>query len=99
MFFSWHVDSPTAINEIEICKRDVSASLILNKKKEYTGGSLQFIGPGSVSKDNKLIPEDAVKQEQGTLIIFPSFSFHRVLPVKSGVRYSLVTWFQGPDWR
>jgi PKHD-type hydroxylase len=92
MFFSWHVDCPTAIDEIEICKRDISASLILNKKEEYTGGSLQFIGPGAVSKNNKLIPEDAVKQEQGTLIVFPSTMIHQVTKIKSGTRKSLVAW-------
>jgi len=33
---------------------------------------------------------------KGDIIFFPSFEFHRVLPISKGVRHSLVTWFVGP---
>ena len=35
----------------------------------------------------------------GTLIIFPSFVWHRVKPVTSGTRYSLVVWHLGRPFR
>ena len=44
-------------------------------------------------------------RERGTVIIFPSNMQHQVNPVKSGTRYSLVSWAvgpyneAGPNWR
>ena len=91
-FYSWHTDSVTELKNLELCTRDISASLILNKQTEYTGGSLQFILAGSVSLDDILTPEDAIDQEQGTLIVFPSSLIHQVTEVTSGIRKSLALW-------
>ena len=73
-------------------KREISVSLILNSKDEYTGGSLQMITPNCITEDNTIEPKDVEVQEQGTLIIFPSSMIHQVTPVLSGVRKSLVLW-------
>ena len=32
---------------------------------------------------------------KGSIIVFPSFVWHRVKPVTSGTRYSLVAWHLG----
>jgi PKHD-type hydroxylase len=32
-------------------------------------------------------------------VVFPSFEFHRVLPLRRGVRRSLVAWVGGPPFR
>ena len=32
---------------------------------------------------------------RGSIIVFPSFLYHRVKPVKQGTRYSLVAWSNG----
>ena len=90
MFYGWHTDS--SINPSEKFKRDLSVSLILNRKDEYTGGSLQMITPSGISIDNIITPRDVEDQEQGTLIVFPSSMIHQVTPVLSGVRKSLVLW-------
>ena len=60
--------------------RRISMSLLLNE--EYEGGEMQFFG------DYK------VNGKTGSAIVFPSnFCYpHEVLPVKSGIRYSIVTW-------
>jgi predicted 2-oxoglutarate/Fe(II)-dependent dioxygenase YbiX len=36
---------------------------------------------------------------QGSLVAFPSFMTHRVTPVTRGLRWSLVTWLEGPPFR
>ena len=36
---------------------------------------------------------------QGSIIVFNSVTFHRVLPVTEGTRYSLVVWALGNDWK
>ena len=61
--------------------RTLSCSLILND--DYDGGEMSFFD-GEVKPDLK----------RGDLVIFPSsFTYpHEVLPVKSGTRYSIITW-------
>jgi predicted 2-oxoglutarate/Fe(II)-dependent dioxygenase YbiX len=45
-----------------------------------------------VSYGNELKQQAKIK---GTVTVFPSFVWHRVKPVTSGTRYSLVNWHQG----
>ena len=39
------------------------------------------------------------KMDMGYVIIFPSDSLHRVRPIKSGKRISLVGWYAGPKFK
>ena len=36
---------------------------------------------------------------RGTAIVFPAFEYHRVRPLRSGTRRSLVSWVSGPPFR
>jgi len=38
-------------------------------------------------------------KSQGTMIILPTYVVHRVKPVTSGIRYSLIGWIGGPHYR
>jgi len=62
--------------------RSLSAIIALND--EYEGGEIEFFGGAHKIRLNK-----------GSAVFFPStFQYpHRVTPVTSGVRYSVVTWF------
>ena len=64
----------------------LSISVQLSGSEEYEGGDLQF----EVGSD-----EIAAAQDPGSVIFFPSYIRHRVTPVTSGVRYSLVQWVSG----
>jgi len=77
-FYTYHVD----INNEWPGARTLSLSLILND--DYKGGELSFFNG-----------EYKVKTKKGMAIMFPSnFMYdHAVLPVKKGVRYSIVTWY------
>ena len=71
--------------------RKVSLVAQLSDPSEYEGGNLEF----------EMIPEvpNATDiREQGTIIAFPSFIYHKVSPVTAGKRYSLVGWFEGPKF-
>jgi PKHD-type hydroxylase len=61
--------------------RKLSMTVVLND--DYEGGEFEFLGNGKI------------KEKMGTVIVFPSYMQHRVLPVTKGVRYSLVVWFCG----
>ena len=88
-FYGWHVYGGRTheIDGIEM-ERKLSISLLLSEPDEYEGGELQF----SYYHKN----HGTVKPPAGTGIIFPAWLPHRVKPVKSGIRRSLVGWMDGP---
>jgi PKHD-type hydroxylase len=69
--------------------RKLSLSVQLTDPKKYEGGDL--ILHDSTNK--------AMKKEQGTLILFPSYILHEVTPVTKGERNSLVTWVTGKQFK
>ena len=84
--YKWHTDCGGAN------VRKISLSIQLSDPKDYEGCELQFAHIHNDDADKK--NDDATKQ-QGSIIIFPSYLTHRVTPLKSGKRYSLVNWIGG----
>ena len=93
-YYDWHCDS--AIKEGDNKKiRKLSVTVTLSDPKEYKGGELEFdfrnMDPDkkpNIRKCKEILPK-------GSLVVFPSFVWHRVCPVKSGERNSLVIWNLG----
>ena len=83
--YTWHTDKGP-----EVGIRKLSFSLLLSDPNDYEGGDLEL-----------LIAENAqtVERKRGRLTFFPSWALHRVTPVTSGTRYSLVGWISGPPFR
>jgi PKHD-type hydroxylase len=71
--------------------RKLSGVLQLSDPEDYEGGSVQIMGGGG---NTYFLPK-----RKGTLAFFDSRSMHRVQPIKSGERRSLVFWVNGPRWR
>lgn len=84
--YNWHIDLPGP----EVAFRKISLSLQLTDPTRYKGCDLEL-----QAGDGFCIAERA----RGTLIAFPSFVLHRVSPIESGVRKSLVIWAAGPPFR
>ena len=83
--YTWHPDSKISSANGDI--RKLSFSLLLND--EFEGGELElFVGP-----EPTVIP---LKVNQ--MAIFPSHVLHRVTPVLSGQRDTLVGWAHGPNF-
>lgn len=84
-FFDWHMDFSAAESN-----RKLSITVQLSDPDEYEGGDLQF-----------MINQNIVNapREKGTAIIFPSFALHRVTPITSGSRKSIVGWIAGPPYK
>ena len=57
---------------------------MLSSKDDYEGGEFQ------VMMGNKMF---SYKMDVGEAIVFPSDCLHRVRPLKSGKRVSLVGWY------
>ena len=87
--YGWHEDSMNSVffeNEV----RKLSISLLLSDPEDYEGGELQLLSAGNMA---------SYRAPKGTAIVFPSPTVHRVRPLKSGIRRSLVGWYGGPGWR
>ncbi|HUE64860.1 MAG TPA: 2OG-Fe(II) oxygenase [Rhizomicrobium sp.] len=85
-YYGWHVD----VGEKNYEPRKISISVQLSDPSGYEGGDLILqAGAGEFSAE----------KARGTLIAFPSFVLHRVTPVTSGTRKSLVVWVAGPEFR
>jgi PKHD-type hydroxylase len=70
--------------------RKLSISIQLTNPDEYEGGELYLY---DADKGNLM------DKTQGTLILFPSYVLHEVMPVTKGERNSLVTWVTGKQFK
>jgi PKHD-type hydroxylase len=70
--------------------RKLSISIQLTDPEEYEGGELNLYDGDK---------ETLMDKTQGTLIIFPSYVLHEVMPVTKGTRNSLVTWVTGKQFK
>lgn len=78
--FIWHKD----VYEKKITDYDRYCSLVIQLNDEYDDGDLQI-----KDNQNEIL---TIEKGAGNLILFLSNIEHRVVPVKSGVRYTLVNW-------
>jgi PKHD-type hydroxylase len=84
--YDWHQDcgAPTST------PRKLSLVLQLSDPDEYEGGNLEILS----SREPTVI-----EKKKGLVSVFPSYILHRVTPVTSGVRKTLVVWTTGPKFR
>ena len=103
-FYDWHCDS----NELPYNKpndknvhgkiRKLSVTVSLSDESEYEGGDFEF----DFRNDDRGSDQPRICKEirpKGSVVVFPSFVWHRVKPVTSGTRYSLVIWNLGWPFR
>jgi PKHD-type hydroxylase len=72
--------------------RKLSISIQLTSPEEYKGGELKLY-------DGDNDEANVMDKAQGTLILFPSYVLHEVMPVTKGERNSLVTWVTGKQFK
>jgi PKHD-type hydroxylase len=91
--YSWHCDKFSEPNPQHIDSRwhrKLSFSLVMSDPDEFQGGEFFVVNSGIRQK---------IEQKRGQLLVFPSWTLHKVRPVTSGVRKSLVWWAVGPKFR
>ena len=91
--YDWHIDEEAHLLNVgdQYIMRKLSMTIWLNDPDEYEGGEFDIECEGP-----HLSPRyDTLKLKKGSIVIFPSNKWHRVRPVTSGVRKSLVIWFLG----
>ena len=92
--YDWHTDSAPTPNEIGLIRK-LSMSVALVDGTEYEGGDFEInnLSP----KKNEVYIIKALRKK-GSIIVFPSFVWHRVTPVTEGTRCSLVSWHLGSPY-
>lgn len=81
--YDWHMDSGNK----QFSLRKLSVSVQLTSPSEYEGGELEFFNNGKAPTT------------QGSIILFPSYMYHRVLSVTAGERRALVAWVHGNPYK
>jgi len=94
-FYAWHQDGLDG----RVGRRKLSMVVQLSDPADYGGGELQMFDLYEDSGADELDEFTRLSSQRGTVVVFPSFEYHRVLPIRWGVRRSLVTWVSGPPFR
>lgn len=84
--YTWHVDCGVENSP----PRKLSFVVQLSDPADYEGGDLEVFTSTEPTK---------VTKKRGLLTAFPSYTLHRVTPVTSGVRRTLVVWTCGPAFK
>jgi PKHD-type hydroxylase len=86
--YSWHTDS--GVSGTSSPPRKFSLVLQLSDPEEYEGGDLELYTMSTPTK---------VLKQKGLVVGFPSYVLHRVTPVTSGIRRTIVVWVCGPAFK
>ena len=84
--YNWHWDDSF---EWRPYVRKISMVMMLTDPEEYEGGELEVCNTGNFENTQKLKPK------RGDIVFFSSWMPHKVHPVISGERKTLVTWIMG----
>lgn len=84
MYYGTHIDNAIMGDE-NLSRSDISITLFLNSPDTYKGGELVIENSQG---------EQTFKLEAGSMIIYPSWTLHRVETVTQGERLAAVTWVQ-----
>jgi PKHD-type hydroxylase len=85
--YTWHLDRGGNTSDTP---RKLSIVLQLSDPSEYEGGDLEIFDAPEPTK---------IEKQKGLVVAFPSFVLHRVTPVTSGIRKTLVVWLAGPRFK
>ena len=93
--YEYHMDlSFASSSERAVIGRKLSLSVMLGDQSEFTGGAFEMVIDSQTMEKPLNVPH-----RKGRFVFFPSFVLHRVAPVTSGTRRSLVFWALGPKFR
>lgn len=97
-FYNWHTDN--ILGTTSDYHRKISVVIPLKDESEYEGGNLEFIDSSisPESKKEKIITKPEFRKK-GTVVVFPSYTWHRVTKVTKGERLSIVIWYLGEKFK
>jgi PKHD-type hydroxylase len=102
--YTWHTDAFTSPYNEEFPAnyfgkiRKLSMVCSLSDPVDYKGGDLELDFRNREDGKPQINNCTYIKQ-RGSIVVFPSTIWHRVKPITSGTRYSLVLWFLGKPFK
>ena len=104
--YNWHQDTTDVDVERGQYKqntklmRKLSMIIQLSDPNDYEGGGLSFNLRGLDSRtEDTIIDVPKRFRTQGSVVIFPSYLWHKINTITDGTRYSLVMWSLGEPWK
>ena len=94
-FYTWHQDGLDG----PVAHRKLSLVVQLSDPEGYDGADLELFQVVEDYSEDELAEHRAATRACGAVVVFPAFEYHRVTPLRSGVRRSLVSWVSGPPFR
>lgn len=94
-FYTWHQDGLDG----DVASRKLALVVQLTDPSLYDGADLEMFDVVTDWETDELAEWRARVRSQGTVVAFPAFEYHRVTPLVSGRRASLVAWVGGPPFR
>ena len=110
-YYNWHADAWTlpyaeTHKNKNFCGkiRKLSMTLSLTSPNRYEGGNLEFDLRDSTDYEDEIEKNNARRvcteiRPKGSVVVFPSFVWHRVTPITKGIRRSLVMWCLGKPFQ
>jgi len=95
--YEWHMDAILGENidvhtMTESTRKLSLVTLLSDPGVDFSGGEFQL------NLGNQL-HATTVPFKKGTVVAFPSFMCHRVKPILTGIRKSIVIWLEGPKFK
>lgn len=94
-FYTWHQDGLVG----DVATRKLALVVQLSPPDAYEGADLELFDVVADSSPEELAAWHRRVRVQGSVVAFPAFEYHRVTPLVSGARRSLVVWVGGPPFR
>lgn len=94
-FRAWHVDHGAG----DTAFRKLTAVVQLSHESEYEGGDFEFAGNSFDDEFGKFYYPNINTKQMGSILIFPTYFFHRVTTISKGDRRSAVFRACGPYFR
>jgi PKHD-type hydroxylase len=104
-YYGWHCDcfnqpfDRPGIPQEHGKIRKLSVTCSLSDPSEYVGGELEFNFNNPQRSKKQNIKKCTEILPKGSIVVFPSFVWHRVCPVQQGLRQSLVIWNLGYPYK
>ena len=99
-YYDWHTDStagPHIVGKWAGTIRKLSATVSLSDPNDYDGGYLEFDFKEKKNSQNSYKCMEVLPR--GSIVVFPSYIWHRISPLTRGTRHSLVQWNSGPPFK
>jgi PKHD-type hydroxylase len=89
--YDWHMDMLHGNNTLGVTRKLSIVMNLTDPNQDYEGGKFQLNNGMEEEAETIYLPK-------GRVIAFPSYMIHRVTPVMTGIRKSIVIWVVGPKF-